>query len=198
MKTVKFILIALTGALLMLSACRNGGGKEPKPESFIEVTPTELHFTKKGGMQKLTLSTYDTWESSVDAYWCTISPRNGSKNATIEVTVDASTEVEETTAVIKFSDPLGNNVKVTVKRAGTGEKCKASDYPQVTIGTQVWMAENYRCSRYDTESEAYKEGRYIIPTSGSLVYTPYYTEVSDTSKWDRDSKKIYGVNLKDE
>ncbi len=63
------------------------------------------------------------------------------------------------------------------------EKCKASDYPQVTIGTQTWMAENYRCSKYDTESEAYKEGRYTVPTSEDYTFTPYYTDASDKSKW---------------
>lgn len=77
----------------------------------------------------------------------------------------------------------------------TGEKCKASDYRQITIGSQVWMAENYRCSKYDTESEAYKEGRYTIPTSKrDFTYTPYYADASDEIKWDNDSRR-YGVNL---
>ncbi len=77
----------------------------------------------------------------------------------------------------------------------TEEKCKASDYPQVTIGIQVWMAENYRCSKYDTQSEAYKEGRYTIPTSESSVFTPYYTDASDKSKW---YLKGFASNLKEE
>lgn len=73
-----------------------------------------------------------------------------------------------------------------------GEKCKASDYPQVTIGTQIWMAENYRCSKYDTESEAYKNGMYLVPTSEDGVFTPYYTDASDKSKW-----RSYGMSLTD-
>lgn len=63
------------------------------------------------------------------------------------------------------------------------EKCKASDYPQVTIGTQTWMAENYRCSQYDTESEAYKDGRKTISTSNDGTYGSYYTNSTDKSKW---------------
>ncbi|MCQ2360341.1 MAG: starch-binding protein [Paludibacteraceae bacterium] len=75
------------------------------------------------------------------------------------------------------------------------EKCKASDYPQVTIGTQVWMAENYRCSKYDTQSEAYREGRYTIPTSeDDYAYTPHYTDASDMSKWNSFNWE-YGVRL---
>jgi len=66
------------------------------------------------------------------------------------------------------------------------EKCKASDYAQVTIGTQTWMAENYRCSKYDTQSEAYNAKwltNNTIPTSNDAVYTPYYADASDKSKW---------------
>lgn len=62
------------------------------------------------------------------------------------------------------------------------QKCNASDYPQVTIGTQVWMAENYRCSKYDTESEAYKEGRKSVSISTDFKYTPYYSDGAKISK----------------
>ncbi|MCQ2351537.1 MAG: hypothetical protein MJ003_06145 [Paludibacteraceae bacterium] len=115
MKTVKFISIALAGALLVLSACKKGDGKEPEPKI----------------------------------------------------------------------DP-------------TSERCNASDYPQVTIGTQTWMAENYRCSKYDTQSEAYNASwltNNTVPTSESSVYTPYYTDASDKSKWDK--KYDYSDNLTD-
>ncbi|MCQ2336978.1 MAG: hypothetical protein MJ010_07365 [Paludibacteraceae bacterium] len=75
--------------------------------------------------------------------------------------------------------------KEVVFSATIPERCSASDYEQVTIDTQVWMAENYRCSKYDTESEAYKEG----------VYTVNYIDASDKSLWH--SKKWAG-NLTDE
>ncbi len=98
-----------------------------------------------------------------------------------------------------------DSISFTEPSAPTSEKCKASDYPQVTIGTQTWMVENYRCSKYDTESEAYNASwltNNTIPTSDIEEYTPYYTEVytpyyidaSDKSKWDSYSKQ-YGVNL---
>lgn len=75
------------------------------------------------------------------------------------------------------------------------EKCKASDYSLVIIGTQVWMTENYRCSKYDTESEAYKAGIFTIPASSGDVYTPYYVDAADKSKW---ATTEYSGNLKDE
>lgn len=56
-------------------------------------------------------------------------------------------------------------------------------YSAVTIGNQVWMAENLRCDKYDTESEAYASIK-TVPTSKSEVYTPYYVNASDETKWE--------------
>ncbi|MCQ2336608.1 MAG: hypothetical protein MJ010_05465 [Paludibacteraceae bacterium] len=121
MKTLKFISIALAGALLVLSACKKDSGNEPSPTPGP--TPTE-----------------------------------------------------------QVTDACG----IT--------------YPVVKIGEQYWMAENYRCSKYDTESEAYNASWLTdntIPTSAIIyTYTPYYTDASDKSKWDSYSKR-YGVNLTD-
>lgn len=46
-------------------------------------------------------------------------------------------------------------------------------YKFVTIGTQIWMAENMRCNKYDTESE--RAGA-TLSTSSSSTYAPYYTD----------------------
>lgn len=56
-------------------------------------------------------------------------------------------------------------------------------YPIVEINGQVWMAMNYRCSKYDTNSEAYKNGITTISTSNDAVYTPYYIDASNTDNW---------------
>ncbi|MCQ2351429.1 MAG: hypothetical protein MJ003_05580 [Paludibacteraceae bacterium] len=91
----------------------------------------------------------------------------------------------------------GNEPSPIPEPTPTGEKCKASDYPQVTIGTQVWMAENYRCSKYDTQSEAFNASWLkdnTIPTYDGYSYTPYYTDASDKSKWETSE---YAGNLTD-
>lgn len=67
-------------------------------------------------------------------------------------------------------------------------------YKVVTIGSQVWMAENMRCNKYDTESE--RAGA-TLSTSSDLTHAPYYTDASDKSLWDSNSQE-YGANLTSE
>lgn len=52
-------------------------------------------------------------------------------------------------------------------------------YKAVKIGGQIWLAENMRCSKYDTCSEAFKSGMDSIYTSERGRYTPYYTDAGD-------------------
>lgn len=118
MKNLRFISIALVGALLVFSACKNDKGKEPIP------TPTD-----------------------------------------------------------KVTDVCGNT------------------YPVAKIGTQYWMAENLKCNKYDSKSEAYNASWLVnntIPTLDGKAYTPYYTDASDKSKWQDSSKEKSGKKLTDE
>ncbi len=67
-------------------------------------------------------------------------------------------------------------------------------YKCVKIGEQVWMAENMRCDKYDTQSE--RNGA-TLSTSSEETYVPYYTDASDKSLWNSYSQE-YGANLTSE
>jgi uncharacterized protein (TIGR02145 family) len=56
-----------------------------------------------------------------------------------------------------------------------------NSYRTVMIGTQVWMAENMRCNKYDTQSELPNDKLTIIHQSGN--YAPYYINASDKTEW---------------
>lgn len=94
----------------------------------------------------------------------------------------------------KFPTADADSISLVAPVTSLSDIC-GNTYPVVTIGTQIWMAENYRCSKYDTESEAYKEGRKSVnTTTGSGIYTPYYIDASKKSKW---SSTTYSSNLSD-
>lgn len=81
----------------------------------------------------------------------------------------------------------------------SNEKCKAADYKQVKINGKMWMAENYRCSKYDTESEAFKAGIKTVTTKKEEDYYPaYYVDATIVDNWDQASQKAAGILTKEQ
>ncbi len=74
----------------------------------------------------------------------------------------------------------------------SGEKCKASDYKQVIIDGKTWMAENYRCSKYASNSEAYKSGIHTVTsTVPSDMYNAYFVDATNMDNWDSKQNASY-------
>ena len=69
--------------------------------------------------------------------------------------------------LVKSSDAPENSHSIEIVTDICGNK-----YNVVKIGSQLWLAENMRCNKYDTESE--KAGQ-SFSTSSSAIYAPYYT-----------------------
>lgn len=67
-----------------------------------------------------------------------------------------------------------------------------ADANWVKIGEQYWLKENIKCTEYDKGSEAYKVGRYTIPTSSDKTYNPYYTVIPDSKKPDHMTPEQFG------
>ncbi len=61
---------------------------------------------------------------------------------------------------------------------GTVSDICGNAYHYVKIGSQVWLAENMKCNKYDTESE---QAGVTLPTSNSTTYAPYYTDGRNTT-----------------
>ncbi len=119
------------------------------------------------------------------------------KDLTVIVTKSDDTSFNVTLGATTVT--ASNVTKVEVKEAPALPKdACGNEYNIVEIGEQVWLKENMRCDKYDTESEAYKAGTKTVSTSSTNDFTPYYTNATDKSKWDDDSKGEYGVKLEDE
>lgn len=69
--------------------------------------------------------------------------------------------------------PQNNDMTVT--------DCQGNIYPVVKIGKQYWMAENLRCSQYDSESEL---SGATLQTSYKNAYLPYYADATNKTYWD--------------
>jgi len=165
--------------------------------SFVEpgilvLNPESKVLGSSGGRFTVSVTANKPWTASVnDPKALTVSKTSGTGNDEISVLAQPNAEEKSYSAILTVTLSNGQYKQMIVTVEGTtptpvGEKCKASDYAQVTIGTQTWMAENYRCSKYDTESEAYNAKwltNNTIPASNDAVYTPYYTDASDKSKW---------------
>ncbi|MCQ2369438.1 MAG: hypothetical protein MJ007_03045 [Paludibacteraceae bacterium] len=67
-------------------------------------------------------------------------------------------------------------------------------YPVIRVGDVLWMAENLACTKYDTESEAYKSGFTELST-GYEIYSPYYADVKNSSS-DYDDKLTQAIRNK--
>lgn len=76
------------------------------------------------------------------------------------------------TAITCKDKKSGVSAVCAVGRVSTGTvtDCQGHTYPTVKIGDQWWMAENLRCTKYDTESPKYG-GRIYSPTPNQ--YEPY-------------------------
>lgn len=139
-----------------------------------------------GGSFNDKITSNTCWTATSDKNWATISATSGCGNQTLQIQVSENNTTMTDEAIITITTEGGTQTKtVTIIRKGK-EKCNADEYPQVKIGNQIWMAENYRCSKYDTESEAYNAPwltNNTIPTSESDVYTPYYTDATDNRNW---------------
>lgn len=84
---------------------------------YFTIDNSLLDFTSKGGDLKVTLTTNAPWSVRKDdtANWLSISPTNGTDNATVKVTASDNASVNNRSANVYF-DALGRSVNILVSQ----------------------------------------------------------------------------------
>ena len=95
-----------------------GGGGEDAQK--FEVTPTTIDDNGTGGTYTISVTSNRAWTASCEQSWATISPDNGTGDATVTVTVEANTEEAADAQTITFTAGALKKT-VTVNRAGHHE-----------------------------------------------------------------------------
>lgn len=167
--------------------------------SHLDISPVEKIISKDGSRFTLEITANKPWTASSNDPAVILGTTQGTGDATITCTALPNAEEDQYTATItvKFDDGTQKQSEVTVLGRSTDfvtDIC-GNTYTTVTIGTQVWMTQNMRCNKYDTQSE--KAGS-TIPTLDKstigVVYTPYYSNASNKSNW---LSEKYAKNLSD-
>ncbi|MCL2650019.1 MAG: hypothetical protein FWD60_03205 [Candidatus Azobacteroides sp.] len=68
---------------------------------------------------------------------------------------------------------------VTDFEKSTVTDCEGNEYATVKLGNQWWMAENMKCTTYDSESR--KAGNTIVSNVASITYLPYCFKITQTT-----------------
>lgn len=82
---------------------------------------------------------------------------------------------------------------ITVFEQSKVTDCEENEYVTVKIGDQWWMAENLKCTTYDTQSA--QAGKTIALSGSTVVFTPYHVRITATSPAAPTSGVNYFVNL---
>ena len=183
-KSITLVFI-MSFALLVLSGC-----KEKKNEPVAEVpvqsvtlSKTSYVFTDLGETLQLKATVLPEDATNPKITW------NSSKSSVATVSDNGlvTSVGYGITTIIATADGKIATCEITVEGIRVKDICK-NTYNCVKIGKQVWMAENMRCNKYDTDSE--RKGAeitlYAHENPEIQTYNPYCIDASEKELWEDD------------
>ena len=120
-----FALAMVVGSALGFVACENEGD-DVVSNPTVEVSTKSLNFSMEEGSQTVNVTANSDWKVEVDVDWVTVTPANGTGDATITVAVamnDTGTVRETNIKVIALHKNYGNweTKKIAVKQSASNE-----------------------------------------------------------------------------
>ena len=127
MKKSVFFLCALTA--LLAFGC---GDDDKKPEHRLIVSDHALGFESNGGNQSFEVASNVDWTVTVDETWCTVSPKIGYANGTVNVNVAANNgAVSRTALVTVYNTEYGLSEGIVISQEGKPQGLDVSLLPGV-------------------------------------------------------------------
>ena len=120
-----FALAMVVGSALGFVACENEGD-DVVSNPTVEVSTKSLNFSMEEGSQTVNVTANSDWKVEVDVDWVTVTPANGTGDATITVAVamnDTEAVRETNIKVIALHKNYGNweTKKIAVKQSASNE-----------------------------------------------------------------------------
>lgn len=188
MKKSIVLFLIMTFALLVISGCNkkkepNGQSQnstevdpqpqpgpdpapDPTPKKTLSLSKTSFAFNAIGQTEQLKVTVTPESETVPTVAWksSNTAVATVSDNGLVTCTGFGQTTITAT------ADGMSATCSVYVDDGTVTDIC-GNRYNYITIGNQMWMAENMRCNKYDTESE--RAGA-TVSTSSTIEIDPYY------------------------
>ncbi|MBO6034363.1 MAG: Ig-like domain-containing protein [Paludibacteraceae bacterium] len=182
MKKSTTLSLIMTFALLVLSGC-NEKKSEPAaevPVQSVTLSISSYAFSDLGEALQLEATVLPANATNPKVTWTS----SKTDVATVSATGLVTSVGNGHTTIIATADGKIATCDIIVDKGFITDICK-NRYPCVKIGNQVWMAENMRCEKYDTQSE--RKGaditKYSYLEPKSVTNKPYCVDASDRNNW---------------